>query len=190
MRLFIAEKKVLGEAIAEALDGKVTIKDSVIYKGNNAVVWCSGHLLTLREPESYNEKYKVWNMADLPIYFDAWENAIPAENRARVKQIGELIKQSEEVVNCGDTDEEGQLLVDEILRWFHYTGPCKRLDTANTTVDALKKALNHMKDNKECEANGWSAYAREVADITFGINFTRYFSKASNNFFKFKGFKI
>ena len=75
MRLFIAEKKVLGEAIAEALDGKVTIKDSVIYKGNNAVVWCSGHLLTLREPESYNEKYKVWNMADLPIYFDAWENA-------------------------------------------------------------------------------------------------------------------
>ena len=180
MRLFIAEKKVLGEAIAEALDGKVTIKDSVIYKGNNAVVWCSGHLLTLREPESYNEKYKVWNMADLPIYFDAWENAIPAENRARVKQIGELIKQSEEVVNCGDTDEEGQLLVDEILRWFHYTGPCKRLDTANTTVDALKKALNHMKDNKECEANGWSAYAREVADITFGINFTRYFSKVYN----------
>ena len=180
MRLFIAEKKVLGEAIAEALDGKVTIKDSVIYKGNNAVVWCSGHLLTLREPESYNEKYKVWNMADLPIYFDAWENAIPAENRARVKQIGELIKQAEEVVNCGDTDEEGQLLVDEILRWFHYTGPCKRLDTANTTVDALKKALNHMKDNKECEANGWSAYAREVADITFGINFTRYFSKVYN----------
>ena len=41
MRLFIAEKKVLGEAIAEALDGKVTIKDSVIYKGNNAVVWCA-----------------------------------------------------------------------------------------------------------------------------------------------------
>lgn len=180
MRLFIAEKKVLGEAIAEALEGKANIKDSVIYKGNDVIVWCSGHLLTLREPESYNEKYKVWNMADLPIYFENWENAIPSENRARVKQIGELIKQADEVVNCGDIDEEGQLLVDEILRWFHYTGPCKRLDTANTTVDALKKALLHMKDNKECEADGWSAYAREVADITFGINFTRYFSKSYN----------
>lgn len=180
MRLFIAEKKVLGEAIAEALEGKAITKDNVIYKGNDAVIWCSGHLLTLREPESYNEKYKVWNMADLPIYFADWENAVPAENRTRVKQIGDLIKRAEIVVNCGDTDEEGQLLVDEILRWFHYTGPCKRLDTANTTVDALKKALIRMKDNKECEADGWSAYAREVADMTFGINFTRFFSKSYN----------
>lgn len=180
MRLFIAEKKVLGEAIASALDGDATTKDSVIYKGDNAVVWCSGHLLTLREPESYNEKYKSWNIADLPIYFNDWQNAVPKENAARVKQIGELIKSADEVVNCGDIDEEGQLLVDEILRWFKYTGPCKRLDTANTTVDALKKALLKMKDNKDCELDGWSAYAREVADMTFGINFTRYFSKVYN----------
>lgn len=180
MRLFIAEKKVLGEAIASALDGKATTKESVIYKGDNAIVWCSGHLLTLREPESYNEKYKSWNIADLPIYFNDWQNAVPKENAARVKQIGELIKSADEIVNCGDIDEEGQLLVDEILRWFKYTGPCKRLDTANTTVDALKKALLKMKDNKDCELDGWSAYAREVADMTFGINFTRYFSKVYN----------
>lgn len=180
MRLFIAEKKVLGEAIAEALDGKAYTKDGVIYKGKDVIVWCSGHLLTLREPESYSEKYKSWNLADLPIYFENWENAVPEKNKARVKQIGELIKQADEIVNCGDIDEEGQLLVDEVLRWFSYKGPCKRLDTANTTVDALKKAIGHMKDNKECEADGWSAYAREVADMTFGVNFTRFFSKTYN----------
>lgn len=180
MRLFIAEKKVLGEAIAEALDGKSYTKDGVIYKGEDVVVWCSGHLLTLREPESYNERYKSWSLADLPIYFENWENAVPEKNKARVKQIGELIKQADEIVNCGDTDEEGQLLVDEVLRWFSYKGPCKRLDTANTTVESLKKALMHMKDNKECEADGWSAYAREVADMTFGVNFTRFFSKKYN----------
>ena len=181
MRLFVAEKKVLAEAISDALDGKKSVKNSVIYSGNDdVIVWCSGHLLTLKEPESYDVKYKTWNIADLPIYFEDWKNAIPDENKARVKQIGELIKQADEVVNCGDVDEEGQLLVDEILRWFNYKGICKRLDTANTTVDALKKALLHMKDNKECEADGWSAYAREVADMTFGINFTRFFSKSYN----------
>lgn len=177
MRLFIAEKRVLGEAIAAALEGKEEMRDSVLYKGNNAIVWTFGHLLTLREPESYDKKYKSWNIGDLPIYFEGWQNAVPKENAARVKKIGELIKQADEVVNCGDTDEEGQLLVDELLRWFKYKGPCKRLDTANTTVDALKKNLARMKDNRECEAAGWSAYAREVADITFGINFTRFFSK-------------
>jgi len=177
MRLFLAEKKVLAEAIASAIDGQQNIKDGVIYKGPDAVTWLSGHLLTLKQPQDYDEKYKSWNLADLPIYFEPWHNAVPSENSARVKQIGELLKQADEVVNCGDTDEEGQLLVDEVLRFFNYKGSCKRLDTANTTVDALKKAMRRMKDNNDCVNDGWSAYARQVSDITFGINLTRFYSK-------------
>lgn len=177
MRLFLAEKKVLAEAIASAIDGQQNIKDGVIFKGSDAVTWLSGHLLTLKQPQDYDEKYKSWNLADLPIYFEPWHNAVPSENSARVKQIGELLKKADEVVNCGDTDEEGQLLVDEVLRFFNYKGSCKRLDTANTTVDALKKAMRRMKNNNECVNDGWSAYARQVSDITFGINLTRFYSK-------------
>ena len=151
MELYLAEKKVLAEAIASALPGNGSIKDGVIYKDNgNAVTWLSGHLLTLREPEKYDPRYKEWKLEDLPIYFESWENDVPAENRSRVNQLSALIKEASLIINCGDTDEEGQLLVDELLRYCHYNGPCKRLDTANTTVDALKKALGRMKDNKDC----------------------------------------
>lgn len=180
MVLYLAEKKVLGEAIANALPGTSKEENSVIYKGNNAIAWCSGHLLTLYDPEDYDAKYKEWKISDLPIYFPDWKVKIPKENKRRVEQIGELLKKSNTVVNCGDTDEEGQLLVDEILRFFHYTGNVKRLDTANTTVEALKKALQRMKDNEECVNDGWSAYARMVSDKMFGINLSRFYTKSYN----------
>lgn len=177
MDLYIAEKKVLAEAIALAIDGKECIKDNVIYKGDVVITWCSGHLLALFDPEDYDERYKSWSISDLPIYFKDWKMKVPPENKNRVNQIGQLIRQADLIINCGDVDEEGQLLVDEMLRFFHYSGPCKRLDTANTTVEALKKALTKMKNNKEFENDGWSAYARMVCDKMFGINLSRFYSK-------------
>lgn len=176
MTLYIAEKKVLAEAIAEALPGKASESGGVITCGNDRVVWCSGHLLALCDPEDYDQKYKHWVMSDLPIYFEDWKTKVPPNNADRVGQIGKLIKEADCVVNCGDVDEEGQLLVDEILRLFNYHGLCKRLDTANTTVEALKKAIKHMDDNSAHENEGWSAYARSVCDMMFGYNLTRFFT--------------
>lgn len=128
MELYIAEKKVLAEAIALAIDGKECIKDNVIYKGDIVITWCSDHLLALFDPEDYDERYKSWNISDLPIYFKDWKMKVPPENKNRVHQIGQLIRQADLIINCGDVDEEGQLLVDEMLRFFHYSGPCKRLE--------------------------------------------------------------
>lgn len=181
MVLYLAEKKILAEAIAEALPGTAKTSGGVIYKGDNVLTWLSGHLLTLKDPEDYNPDLKNWDISTLPIYFSEWGNKPGKGNEERVKQIGELIKKADIVVNCGDVDEEGQLLVDEMLRWFHYTGDCKRLDTANTTVPALRKALTRMKDNTEMENDGWSAYARQVSDKLFGINLTRYYTKKYNS---------
>ncbi|MBE6035569.1 MAG: type IA DNA topoisomerase [Clostridiales bacterium] len=180
MVLYLAEKKVLAEAIAEALPGAAQSTGGVIYKGDNVITWLSGHLLALKDPEDYNPDFKKWDLSVLPLYFPNWENKPGKGNEERVKQIGELIKKADTIVNCGDVDEEGQLLVDEMLRWFNYNGVCKRLDTANTTIPALKKALSRMKDNSEMENDGYSAYARQVSDMLFGINLTRYYSKKYN----------
>lgn len=182
MELYLAEKQVLAEAIAAAIDGKETIKDGVIYKGDIVITWLSGHLLSLYDPEDYDKRYEVWNISDLPIFFKDWKMKPSAGRSKRVNQIGNLIKKADLIVNCGDVDEEGQLLVDEMLRYFNYKGPAKRLDTANTTVVALKKALGRMKDNKDCEADGWSAYARMVSDKLFGINLSRFYSKSYDTF--------
>lgn len=181
MVLFIGEKPVLGRAVAEALPGTGEEKGGVIRKGENVVTWCYGHLLALKEPQDYSEKYKKWNLGDLPVFFRDWENKTMEDTKERVARIGDLLKEADTAVNCGDTDEEGQLLVDELLRWHGFQGRVLRLDTANTTKEGLQKALQRMEDNRLHENKGWSAYAREVSDMVFGINFTRYYTLLNGN---------
>lgn len=185
MILVIAEKPVLGKAIADALPGTATMKNGCIYKGDYIVTWVFGHMLSLKEPEDYDIGYKSWNINSLPIFFKDWQVKIGKDGNLnkgqisksqRVNQIGNLLKQADEVIHAGDPDDEGQLLIDELLRWFNYKGTVKRLDTANTTLAAMKKALSHMTDNKPHEPYGWSAYARSVADLMVGINMSRLFS--------------
>lgn len=185
MILVIAEKPVLGKAIADALPGTATMKNGCIYKDDYIVTWVFGHMLSLKEPEDYDIGYKSWNINSLPIFFKDWQVKIGKDGNLnkgqisksqRINQIGSLLKQADEVIHAGDPDDEGQLLIDELLRWFNYKGIVKRLDTANTTLVAMKKALLHMTDNKPHEPYGWSAYARSVADLMVGINMSRLFS--------------
>lgn len=185
MILVIAEKPVLGKAIADALPGTAAMKNGCIYKDDYIVTWVFGHMLSLKEPEDYDIGYKSWNINSLPIFFKDWQVKIGKDGNLnkgqisksqRVNQIGNLLKQADEVIHAGDPDDEGQLLIDELLRWFNYKGIVKRLDTANTTLIAMKKALSHMTDNKPHEPYGWSAYARSVADLMVGINMSRLFS--------------
>lgn len=173
---------MLAEAIASALPGgNSQKKNGVIIKGTYTIVWCFGHLLTLKDPEDYNPSFKVWNLRDLPIYFNDWGMKIGCDGTgksygARVKQIGELLKDATEVIHAGDVDEEGQLLIDEILEWFNYKGKVYRLNTSNTTKQALQKALLKMEDNSLHISSGKSAYARSLADKVFGYNLSRYYT--------------
>jgi len=179
MKLIIAEKAELANAISDAIPGKYTQYTPYIKKNDYAIVWCSGHLLALKEPEDFDLKYKSWNMEQLPIFFPEWGMKIgrssKGQNKAdRVKLIGELLKQCDMVIHAGDCDDEGQLIVDEILRWHNYTGPVKRLDTSDTTEAMLKKSLASMVDNDDAhKREGMVAYARSVADAIVGFNVTR-----------------
>lgn len=174
--LVIAEKPSLGQAIADALPGEAVKKGGTIQKGNYTIVWAVGHLLTLKNPEDYDAKYKEWTLSHLPIYFSDWQMKVKKGSEERVAQIGGLLKTADVVIHAGDTDEEGQLLIDELLRWFRYGGKVVRLDTANTSVEGMKKALSRLKDNVPEEKAGLSAYGREVGDIIFGYNLTRYYT--------------
>lgn len=186
MILVIAEKPSLGRDIADALQGTVTERNSrFIRKGNYTVTWVFGHMLTLKEPEDYDIKYKKWSLEDLPIFFDNWELKIGQDTsrgrnyetkEQRVNLIGELLRESESVIHAGDPDEEGQLLIDELLRWFDYKKPVMRLNTGDTTKGGLTKALSHMTDNAQSVNEGWSAYARSVADLMIGVNMSRFFT--------------
>lgn len=183
MILVIAEKPSLGRDIAGALPGNADNGSrEYIKKGDYVVTWVFGHMLTLKEPEDYDAAYRKWSLDELPIYFENWGLKIGADTKGfetkehRVELIGSLLEQSDMVIHAGDPDEEGQLLIDELLDWFKYTKPVKRLNTSDTTRGGLKKALDAMRDNSEFVSEGRSAYARSVADMMVGVNLSRFFT--------------
>lgn len=187
MKLIIAEKKELALAIADAIPGQLTKQGQAICKGEYTIVWCSGHLLALKEPEDYSKEYEEWNLEQLPIYFPNWEMKIGKSVAAgtnksdRVRFIGQALKSANLVIHAGDCDDEGQLIVDEILRWHNYTGPVKRLNTSDTTAPMLRKALASMQDNTlALQREGWAAYARSVSDAIVGFNLTRAMSTVNH----------
>lgn len=82
-------------------------------------------------------------------FFEEWELEVKSEAEKRVRQIGKLLKEAEQVIHAGDVDEEGQLLIDELLRWHHYSGTVKRLDTSSLTEGDLKRAFANLKGNQK-----------------------------------------
>lgn len=186
MILVIAEKPQLANDIAAVLPGQRKKVNNDYYEvGNYIVTWVFGHLLTLREPEDYDPIYAdKRNIGLLPIYFDNWGTKIKESEdgsiKKRVNMIGGLIKKAEYVIHAGDPDDEGQLLIDELLQWHHYTGRVMRINTNNTTHEALSQAMGNLFDNNEWANLGKAAYARSVADFIVGINLTRFFSSLNH----------
>ncbi|WP_289020879.1 DNA topoisomerase 3 [uncultured Desulfobacter sp.] len=172
MRLFIAEKPSLGRAIAHGLGGGQSIH-GCIECGQDIVTWCFGHLLEMDKPESYDEKYKVWKKEDLPILPNFFNASVRKESAAQLKIIGKLLQDAERVVNAGDPDREGQLLVDEVLEYHNYAGSCQRIWLAALDDKSVKKALASMTDNNDYIGLRDAARARSQADWLVGMNCTR-----------------
>ncbi|WP_313956795.1 toprim domain-containing protein [Aliarcobacter cryaerophilus] len=131
MRLFIAEKPELAKAITTGLSGTVQREDGYFKVGDNLVTWAYGHILGLADPESYNEKYKSWKVEDLPFQIDIDNfKYIPKDSsKKQLNIIVDLInnKDIKTIVNAGDNDEEGQILVDEILAYADNKKPVQRV---------------------------------------------------------------
>lgn len=176
-RLFIAEKPDLAKAIAEGLGGG-SRRQGYIECGSDIVTWCFGHMLQLCDPHDYDAKYKTWNMDDLPIINIPWKYKVSPDKKDQVKIILDLIKFADVIVNAGDPDEEGQLLVDELLDYCGNKKPVKRVLINDLTLPLVKKALDNLKDNKEFFGLSQSALARSVADQMYGYNMTRAYTLA------------
>ena len=171
MRLFIAEKPSLAAAIAEGLGNPRKQSGYWQCDGDNLVTWCFGHMLENLSPESYNPDWKIWRKADLPLIPKEWLYAVRSDAEAQLSVIRTLLSKAASVVNAGDPDREGQLLVDELLT--DYTGPVERLWLASLDARSVAKALSSMKDNREYAPLRDAALARSLADWLVGLNATR-----------------
>ena len=178
MKLFIAEKPSLGRALAEALPKPLKTNDGYIEAGNGDIVtWCVGHLLEQAEPEVYDEKYKRWTIEHLPIIPSQWQLKPKTKTKKQLAVIKKLVKRATTIVNAGDIDREGQILVDEVVA---YCGASKskianaqRCLISDMNIAAVKKAVDNLKPNRDYIPLAISALARARADWLYGLNMTR-----------------
>ncbi|EFE1844870.1 DNA topoisomerase III [Escherichia coli] len=178
MKLFIAEKPAVANDIVKALGGNFTRHDGWFESDNAIVTNCFGHIIESQPPENYNPDYKAWKVETLPLRLYPVKYQ-PVESAAKqVKTILELIRRGDvtEIVHAGDPDEEGQLLVDEVLEYAGNTKPVKRVLINDNTLPAVKKALANLKDNRDFRGLYLKALARSVADAVYGFSMTRAYS--------------
>ncbi|HEG6130841.1 TPA: DNA topoisomerase 3 [Campylobacter jejuni] len=186
MRLFIAEKPELGRAIAEGLDGNYKNGEGYIQKGNDIVTWAFGHILELAKPEEYDEKYKLWKLEDLPLPIKEFKYLPKKDSKKQLKIICDLINSDKitSIVNCGDADDEGQILVDEIVQYSKTTKPVFRVLINDLTPKAVKEEIAKIKPNIDFKGMSERGFARSQADWIVGINLTRAYTiiAKQNNF--------
>ncbi|HGS4824924.1 TPA: DNA topoisomerase III, partial [Vibrio cholerae] len=177
-RLFIAEKPSLARAIADALPKPHKKEQGCIRCANGDIVtWCIGHLLEQVEPDAYDERYKKWNMADLPIIPQQWQLRPRKSSSQQLTVVRKLLKEATQIIHAGDPDREGQLLVDEVIDYCKVPKSKKetvqRLLISDLNLSAVKRALQGLRSNREFIPLSVSALARSRADWLYGMNMSR-----------------
>ena len=175
MRLFIAEKPSLARAIADALPGSAQRRDGYLECSNGDVVaWCAGHILELAPPDAYDPDFKQWRIEHLPITPRDWKLTVTAPDL--LKTIKALLPRASVVVNAGDPDREGQLLVDEVLVFLGYRGRVDRVLVSDLNVAAVRKAIEAVQPNAKFKPLYDAALGRQRADWLYGLNMTRLYT--------------
>jgi len=180
MRLFIAEKPTVAKAIAQAL-GVTGKGEGYIECGTSKVTWCFGHMLEQAEPDEYtpddvprnNNGKKVWRTDELPIIPETWVLKPKDSAKKQLAVIGKLIKEASEIVNAGDPDREGQLLVDDVLLHFQASQPTQRFWVSSQDMVTVKRGLAALKSNADFKGWADAARGRARADWLIGMNLSR-----------------
>lgn len=187
MRLFIAEKPDLAKAIAEGLNGAYNTNlprnCGYMQKGDDYITWAFGHIMELLEPHEYDEKYKNWSFDTLPIIVTHFKHKPIKDKENQLKIILKLIKDNkvQQIVHCGDADDEGQILIDEILLYSQTQKPILRCLINDITPQAVKKQIANMQDNSKYKNMSERGFARSFADWIVGLNLTRAYTLANQN---------
>lgn len=181
--LYIAEKPSLGRAIAEGLGIVRRENGFFVCRNGTTVTWCFGHLFEQAEPDAYlpddipttKRGKKMWRLRDLPVIPVEWKTLVRKQKgvKGQLSVIGKLIRSSAVIVNAGDPDREGQLLVDEVLEHFRVRKPVKRFWVSAIDPASIKKGLAALKENQGYAGMRDAARARSRADWLLGMNLSR-----------------
>ncbi|MEI6286285.1 MAG: DNA topoisomerase III [Bacillota bacterium] len=183
MKLIIAEKPSLGRAIAEWLGSSYRKSGYIECKNDYVVSWVFGHMLELYEPGDYLPAWKSFSCV-LPMIPEKFINKLRADDgvQQQIATIKNLLDNCDEVINAGDPDREGQLLVDEVLDYFGNTKPVNRLWLAAIDDLSIERAFSAIKSNSAYVGFKAAAEVRQQSDWLIGMNYSRAFKRMFDSY--------
>ena len=177
MIVCIAEKPSVARDIAEVL-GARNRKEGYIEGNGYQVTWTFGHLCTLKEPHEYTPSWKSWNLGSLPMIPPRFGikliNDPGIEKQFRI--IEGLMQHADEIINCGDAGQEGELIQRWVMQKAGAKCPVKRLWISSLTEEAIREGFANLKDQAEFQPLYEAGLSRAIGDWTLGMNATRLYT--------------
>ncbi len=177
MKVCIAEKPSVALEIASVL-GANTKRDGY-YEGNGyAVTYTFGHLCTLFEPNDYKAHWKSWDLNNLPMLPEKF-NVKVVDNSGIKKQfniVKGLFDNADEIINCGDAGQEGELIQRWVMSLSNYKGKVKRLWISSLTTEAIKEGFKNLKPASNYDNLYYAGFSRAIGDWLLGMNATRLYT--------------
>jgi DNA topoisomerase III len=174
--LVIAEKPSVARDLADALPGTFENHDSYLESEDTVITFAVGHLVELTEPEDYDERFKKWRMADLPIVPEEFRLR-PRDKKAekQLKVIHKLLKREDvdRVVNACDAGREGELIFAYIYETSGVDKHVERLWISSMTKSAINEGFEKLRPGEQLRQLEAAARSRSEADWLVGMNATR-----------------
>ncbi len=174
--LVIAEKPSVGRDLVRELPGAFTKAEGYLEGPEHVVSWAVGHLVQLADPDEYDEKYKKWRMADLPIVPDHFKLVVRDErSKKQMNVVRRLLERDdlETVINACDAGREGELIFAYLYEKSGSRKPVQRLWLNSMTKQAIRAAFDALRPSAELASLEAAARSRSEADWIVGMNATR-----------------
>lgn len=178
MIVCIAEKPSVARDIAHVLGANAS-RDGYMEGNGYQVTWTFGHLCTLKEPHDYTPSWKAWSLSSLPMIPPRFGIKLIEHDQGIEKQfrtIEKLMQAADEIINCGDAGQEGELIQRWVMQKAGAKCPVKRLWISSLTEEAIREGFKSLKDQKEYQPLYEAGLSRAIGDWMLGMNATRLYT--------------